>query len=178
MELVDRRPRAMSRRSTDDRFLLNRVILGWATPIAWRGLFRPLTEEELPPARDASRRRTYAIWQRRRGKRKRRHAKPTSNQSICGRASACRFHAFRFTRAALSKYCPVCSPVPVGRSACSTHCARSTRRKATALRLVLDWPSASWSSRGSRIGHAITACFYLWILASRAVQWVWCGSRP
>ena len=39
----------MSRRSTDDRFLLNRVILGWATPIAWRGLFRPLTEEELPP---------------------------------------------------------------------------------------------------------------------------------
>ena len=36
-------------RSTDDRCLLNRVILGWATPIALRGFFRPLTEAELPP---------------------------------------------------------------------------------------------------------------------------------
>lgn len=38
------------RRSPDESWLLSRLVLGWATPVALRGTFTPLTPEDLPAA--------------------------------------------------------------------------------------------------------------------------------
>ena len=37
-----------SSRSPDDAWAINRLLMNWMAPIAWRGFRRPLTQDDLP----------------------------------------------------------------------------------------------------------------------------------